>query len=190
MMPLSKSFALTNSGSLFSTYQSYIEPLIGKIVTGSVSIRKIHQKDNNEVRVMIQKILIRKGGIGTDQYYFDEELSDLSGSYNEPGGCFYVMLYNGEIVGCIGMKPSQEDQQIAEIKKFYFLSKNADEEGHENGLIQTIKSRAYQMGFKSCFITIEQRDITTLDMFEKNGFHQIPAGSNYTSNSIRLQYEF
>ena len=68
MTPLTKTLALRKPG-LFSAYQNYIEPVIGRIVTGSVSLRKIQRKDNDEVRALIQRVLIRKGGVGADIIY-------------------------------------------------------------------------------------------------------------------------
>ncbi|HCX22984.1 MAG: hypothetical protein CMB80_18385 [Flammeovirgaceae bacterium] len=187
MTPLTKTLALRKPG-LFSAYQNYIEPVIGRIVTGSVSLRKIQRKDNDEVRALIQRVLIRKGGVGADNYLYDEELNDIHESYSQDGSSFYVMMYGGEIVGCIGLHRSSEDHNAAQIKKFYFISKNSDE-GHENGLIQSIKSRAYQLGYASCFITVEERDLTTIDRFEENGFQREPAGTGYSRN-VRLVHHF
>ena len=51
------------------------------------------------------------------QQNYDEEILHLEEKYGPPKGQIYLVLVDGELAGCVGMKPS--DDSHAELKRLY-----------------------------------------------------------------------
>ena len=56
-------------------------------------------------------------GVNLDYQGFEEELRDLPGKYAPPSGTLVLAFNDGELVGCVGVRPI--DDEIAEMKRLY-----------------------------------------------------------------------
>jgi GNAT superfamily N-acetyltransferase len=59
-------------------------------------------------------------GVNLDYQGFDEELRDLPGSYAPPAGTLLLARNEGDVVGCVGVRPI--DERTAEMKRLYVRS--------------------------------------------------------------------
>lgn len=56
-------------------------------------------------------------GVNLDYQGFDEELRELPGSYAPPAGTLLLARNDGEVVGCVGVRPI--DERTAEMKRLF-----------------------------------------------------------------------
>ena len=56
-------------------------------------------------------------GVNLDYQGFEDELRDLPGSYAPPAGTLLLARNDGDVVGCVGVRPI--DERTAEMKRLY-----------------------------------------------------------------------
>ncbi|MGD2272029.1 MAG: GNAT family N-acetyltransferase [Desulfobacterales bacterium] len=54
---------------------------------------------------------------GLDFQNFQEELTNLPGEYEPPGGCLFIAMSNDEPVGCVGLR--RLENTVCEMKRLY-----------------------------------------------------------------------
>lgn len=54
-----------------------------------------------------------------EQQNYDEEIAHLEDKYGLPKGRIYLVYVDGELAGCVGMKPSDDRFEYAELKRLY-----------------------------------------------------------------------
>ncbi|WP_420319203.1 GNAT family N-acetyltransferase [Ekhidna sp.] len=134
--------------------------------TGTYSVKKLSPKDNADAKLFIQKELVKRGGIGLDHLYYDEELLDLHSSYGAKGKFFWILKFEGEIVGTLGLV-IHSDKREAVINKFYVKN---DIKDHAQSLIKIALSMAKKSGCRACNISLSQREEQLQKLFEKASF--------------------
>ena len=86
-----------------------------------VIIRPIEEKDNKEIAALIRKVFEEFDAPKTESVYSDPLTDRLFQSfYQHPRTGYWVVEYNGSIVGGCGFYPTEGlDTDCAEIVKFY-----------------------------------------------------------------------
>ena len=169
-----------------NTYHSIVGTLFDKIsnINGTFNLRKVQPSDNSMVRGLIQRLIIKKGGIGLDNLYYDPELIDIYESYDRPGSTFEVLTYHNEVIGTIGLRPGSSSIKSCELQKLYVDSEFGTQ-GHERELIQLALSRATDMGYVQCFIEIDYQEVALEQILLDEGFEQVES-----RGKRRLVYKF
>ena len=111
-------------------------------------------------------------GKSLDQQNYDDEIAHLEDKYGPPRGRFYLLYLNGELAGCVGMKPL--DETCAELKRLYI---RPEYRGKKRGeyLIRRILSDAKQEGYQYVRLDTLPPLKTALELYRRIGFYEIPA---------------
>jgi putative acetyltransferase len=82
----------------------------------AVEIREAQPAEFPAVRELIEEYV---AALGVDLSFqeIDAELGDLVATYGPPGGRILVGLVDGEIAGCVALRPLEED--CCEMKRLY-----------------------------------------------------------------------
>ena len=106
------------------------------------------------------------------QQNYDEEISHLEEKYAPPRGRFYLLCVNGDVAGCVGMKPI--DETCAELKRLYI---RPEYRGKKRGeyLTRRILSDAKQEGYQYVRLDTLPPLKTALELYRRIGFYEIPA---------------
>ena len=157
----------TFTGALLSTFSTR---------NGQYKMRKIKPNDDLQVRELIQKILLERGGLGIESLYYDRELISISDHYRDEKSRFKVLTYKGAIVGTIGIGATSNADTCV-IKKLY-VHKDSRNKGFGKVLFTQALKQAFHFGYKYCDVAIELRNEDFYSFLLKNGFKELPHTSD------------
>jgi len=104
---------------------------------------------------------------------FDEELAKLPGSYAPPQGRLLLAEYEGELAGCVALRPLEPG--IGEMKRLYLLPKFRGK-GLGRANAEHLIAEARQIGYRSMRLdTVEPVMKDAVAMYRRLGFREIPA---------------
>lgn len=120
----------------------------------------------------------RSLGIDLSFQDFEQELSALPGKYAPPQGRLYLAFMEGEVAGCIALRPFQGDQ--CEMKRLYVRPKFR---GQNLGRLLAIKviDEARQIGYSQMFLDTLPMMAAAQTLYRSLGFQPI---SPYCPNPI------
>jgi len=103
---------------------------------------------------------------------FDQELDTLPGTYGPPGGTLLLAEVNGQPVGCVGVRPFEND--ICEMKRLYV---EPDARGLQVGrrLARASIQAARQMGYRTMRLDTVGSMGEAIVLYRSLGFQQISA---------------
>lgn len=103
------------------------------------------------------------------QQNYDEEILHLEEKYGPPKGQIYLVLVDGELAGCVGMKPS--DDSHAELKRLYvrpaFRGRNLGET-----LTRRIMDDARKAGYRYLRLDTLPGLKSALKLYRRLGFRE------------------
>lgn len=104
------------------------------------------------------------------QQNYDEEILHLEEKYAPPKGQIYLVFVDGELAGCVGMKPS--DDNHAELKRLYvrpaFRGRNLGET-----LTRRIMDDARKAGYRYLRLDTLPGLKSALKLYRRLGFREI-----------------
>lgn len=104
------------------------------------------------------------------QQNYDEEILHLKEKYAPPKGQIYLVFVDGELAGCVGMKPS--DDSHAELKRLYvrpaFRGRNLGET-----LTRRIMDDARKAGYRYLRLDTLPGLKSALKLYRRLGFREI-----------------
>ena len=116
--------------------------------------------------VLVEPIFTRS----LDQQNYAEEIARLEEKYLPPRGSIYLVYVDGELAGCVGMKPS--DAESAELKRLYvrpaFRGRNLGEL-----LTCRIMDDARAAGYRKLRLDTLPGLKTALALYRRLGFREI-----------------
>ncbi|WP_024469019.1 GNAT family N-acetyltransferase [Treponema pedis] len=118
---------------------------------------------------------------------YDEEISDLEKKYGIPNGRLYLLYYDEELAGCIGLR--KIDNKNCEMKRLYirqkFRGKNLG-----NILVEKIIKEARDIGYSYMLLDTLPFLKTAIKLYEKYGFYRIESYNNSPmDNSIFMKLD-
>jgi len=111
-------------------------------------------------------------GLNLDFQGFEEELATLPGSYSSPLGCLFLARVDGEIAGCIGLRPHTESE--GEVKRLY-LDPSFRGKGVARQLVSQVIEAASQIGYATLVLDTLASMKPAIALYESFGFERIPA---------------
>jgi putative acetyltransferase len=146
-------------------------------------IRAIKVLDNPVVETIIKKVMTEYDCVGEGYSINDPEVSDMFGTYNNPGSAFFVVEYDGKVIGCAGIAPlSSGDSDTCELRKMYFLS-DARGLGLGQKMLDTCLSEAKKLKYKKCYLETVDRMNRAKKLYLKNGFKPLTSNMGQTGHS-------
>ncbi|MDN3596615.1 GNAT family N-acetyltransferase [Zunongwangia endophytica] len=138
-----------------------------------LKIREIQQQDNQQVKKVIQQVLVELGVPKVGTAYEDKALEDMTAEYNAQRKAYFVIEENNKIIGCcgIGPLPGFEDE-ICELQKMYFLPE-ARGKGLGAQMMETCLKFGKSQGYKKCYIETLPYMKDACKLYKKTGFEEL-----------------
>ncbi|HCO7567594.1 GNAT family N-acetyltransferase [Escherichia fergusonii] len=143
-------------------------------VVQSINLRRISAEDNAAIAHVIRQVSAEYG-LTADKGYTvaDPNLDELYQVYSQPDHAYWVVDYNGEVVGGGGIAPlTSSDSDICELQKMYFLPAIRGK-GLAKKLALMAMDHAREMGFKRCYLETTAFLTEAIALYEHLGFQHI-----------------
>ncbi len=136
-------------------------------------IRPIQEKDNPLVAKLIRKVLedLNVPKVGTA--YADPSLDFMFQNYNEEGSIYFIIDYEGTIMGGAGIAPlANYEGNVCELQKMYFLPQAR---GHGWGelMINRCLNFAREYGYDQCYLETMTYMRAAQELYKKYGFEYL-----------------
>ena len=106
---------------------------------------------------------------------YDDELKHLEKKYGLPYGRLYLVYYNNEVAGCIGLK--KIDKKNCEMKRLYVRPKFRGKQIGEQ-LIEKIIKAAKEIGYSYMLLDTLPFLKGAIYLYKKYGFYEIARYNN------------
>ncbi|MDR0733753.1 MAG: GNAT family N-acetyltransferase [Dysgonamonadaceae bacterium] len=100
----------------------------------------------------------------------DDELTNFPQKYKEPDGTFIIAKYNGNVVGCVGLK--KLDENICEIKRL-FVNDKYKGKGIGKKLVAIIIEEAKHKNYRRMRLDTLKTMESALKIYYENNFYEI-----------------
>ena len=105
-----------------------------------------------------------------DIQHYDKEIEQLETKYGFPYGRLYLLYYNNELAGCIGLR--KIDKQNCEMKRLYVRPKFRGKH-LGNQLIQQIIEDARKIGYSYMLLDTLPFLKSAIHLYKEHGFYEI-----------------
>lgn len=138
-----------------------------------MEIREIQEKDNQQVKEVVRKVLVEMGVPKVGTAYEDESLEDMYSEYDKPGMAYFVAEDNGKIIGGAGIAPLEgADPDICELQKMYFLPE-ARGRGIGAEMMESCLEYARSQGFRQCYLETLPYMENARKLYGRSGFRSL-----------------
>ena len=136
--------------------------------------------DTEEVPAVRALLREYAGGVGVplDFQDFDREVAELPGAYAPPRGALLVARANGELAGCVALRPLDGD--VCEMKRL-FVRASARGSGLGERLAVAIVAEARRLGYARMRLDTLPSMGAAQSLYERLGFRDI---APYTDNPV------
>lgn len=149
---------------------------------GQLIIREIEEKDNPQVKKVVQSVLVEMGVPKVGTAYEDKSLEDMDGTYEPERMKYFVVEENGNIIGGAGIAPlAGEEENICELQKMYFLPV-ARGRGVGTLMMNTCLEYARSQGFKQCYLETLPYMEHARKLYARTGFESIKSSLGNTGH--------
>ncbi|MFV8454523.1 bifunctional helix-turn-helix transcriptional regulator/GNAT family N-acetyltransferase [Vibrio owensii] len=162
--------------------ETYLKGLTKVCQAEEYVLRPLTKADNSQVADVIRKVSAEYG-LTADKGYgvADPTLDDMYSVYDQQGAAYWVVEYQGEIVGGGGFAPLAGEPNVCELQKMYFLPQTR---GH--GLAKRIVSLSLQLakqfGYQQCYLETTECLREAVGLYEKLGFEHLDAPLGQTGH--------
>lgn len=146
-------------------------------------IRKIEKEDNQGVAQLIRAVFdeLKIPKVGTA--YADPYLDLMFEEYSKSRSAYFVVEFQGEIVGCAGVAPLEnEDPSICELQKMYFLPETRGRGIGSQMMAECLQS-AKDFGFEHCYLETMPFMHDAQKLYKKVGFEYIDVPMGCTGHT-------
>ncbi|MFK8039526.1 MAG: GNAT family N-acetyltransferase [Crocinitomicaceae bacterium] len=136
----------------------------------NIEIRKVKASDNLELATIIRTIFIEHNAPKEGTVYSDPTTDNLSKLFGTLNSELFVVLENGEILGCCGIYPTKGlPENCVEIVKFY-ITKKGRGKGYGRQLYQACEKRAIELNYTQLYLESTSEFAAAIGMYKKLGF--------------------
>lgn len=136
-------------------------------------IRKVAQKDNKELELIIKNTIVEFGLPKTGTAYEDTDTLAMFEAYQKENEVYFVIEINHEIIAGGGIKAlANSNGKTCELQKMYMLPK-ARGKGFGKKLFNKCLQAAKELGYKQCYLESDPRMKSAINLYEKNGFKHL-----------------
>lgn len=143
-------------------------------MNNTITLRKIHRDDNQELAEIIRSVLSEHGVARPGTVFTDPTTDALYQLFQTPRSVYWVVEVDGKLYGGCGVFPTEGlPDGCAELVKFYV---SASQRGTGLGklLMQKCFESAVELGYTQLYLESFPELAKAVGMYEKAGFHTIP----------------
>ncbi|AXB32467.1 GNAT family N-acetyltransferase [Vibrio campbellii] len=162
--------------------ETYLKGLTKVCQAEEYFLRPLTKADNSQVADVIRKVSTEYG-LTADKGYgvADPTLDDMYSVYDEQGAAYWVVEYQGEIVGGGGFAPLAGEPNVCELQKMYFLPQTRGH-GLAKRIVALSLQLAKQFGYQQCYLETTECLREAVGLYEKLGFEHLDAPLGQTGH--------
>ena len=135
-----------------------------------MKIREVIRSDNPHLAIVIRRVLKEMKVPLKGTAYADRELDNMYQAYSIPRSRYFVVEFNGQILGGAGIMPLNKGaKNICELQKMY-LDPKARGKGLGTNLLELCLSFARENNFSLCYLETMPYMLDAQELYRKNGF--------------------
>lgn len=145
-----------------------------------MQLRPIAPQDNPATAELVRAVLTEYGANRPGFAWQDPELDNLSAAYAGKHSAYFVLEYEGQIVGAGGYAPFDcELARCGELQKMY-LYPQARGKGWGRQLIEFLIDDMQRQGFRHCYLETLASMREAVRLYEQQGFQRLqkPLGNS------------
>ena len=162
--------------------ETYLKGLTKVCQAEEYVLRPLTKADNSQVADVIRKVSAEYG-LTADKGYgvADPTLDDMYSVYDQQGAAYWVVEYQGEIVGGGGFAPLAGEPNVCELQKMYFLPQTRGH-GLAKRIVALSLQLAKQFGYQQCYLETTECLREAVGLYEKLGFENLDAPLGQTGH--------
>ena len=162
--------------------ETYLKGLTKVCQAEEYVLRPLTKADNSQVANVIRKVSAEYG-LTADKGYgvADPTLDDMYSVYDQQGAAYWVVEYQGEIVGGGGFAPLAGEPNVCELQKMYFLPQTRGH-GLAKRIVALSLQLAKQFGYQQCYLETTECLREAVGLYEKLGFEHLDAPLGQTGH--------
>ncbi|ELU50564.1 bifunctional helix-turn-helix transcriptional regulator/GNAT family N-acetyltransferase [Vibrio campbellii] len=162
--------------------ETYLKGLTKVCQAEEYVLRPLTKADNSQVADVIRKVSAEYG-LTADKGYgvADPTLDDMYSVYDQQGAAYWVVEYQGEIVGGGGFAPLAGEPDVCELQKMYFLPQTRGH-GLAKRIVALSLQLAKQFGYQQCYLETTECLREAVGLYEKLGFEHLDAPLGQTGH--------
>ncbi|WP_440885153.1 bifunctional helix-turn-helix transcriptional regulator/GNAT family N-acetyltransferase [Vibrio campbellii] len=162
--------------------ETYLKGLTKVCQAEEYVLRPLTKADNSQVADVIRKVSAEYG-LTADKGYgvADPTLDDMYSVYDQQGAAYWVVEYQGEIVGGGGFAPLAGESNVCELQKMYFLPQTRGH-GLAKRIVALSLQLAKQFGYQQCYLETTECLREAVGLYEKLGFEHLDAPLGQTGH--------
>ena len=146
--------------------------------------REIKPSDNPAIARIIRQVLEALGVPKTGSSYADPLLDDLYTYYNNDRSVYYVIDYEGAVVGGAGITPLENYAgNVCELQKMYF-DPAIRGKGIGGRLLEKCLESAVDVGFEACYLETMPYMKAAQTLYQRFGFEYLEDRMGDTGHSV------
>ncbi|MDF2156046.1 bifunctional helix-turn-helix transcriptional regulator/GNAT family N-acetyltransferase [Vibrio sp. CAU 1672] len=162
--------------------ETYLKGLTRVCQADEFVLRPLSKADNPQVAEVIRRVSAEYG-LTADKGYgvADPTLDDMYSVYDQQGAAYWVIEYQGEIVGGGGFAPLAGEPDVCELQKMYFLPQTRGH-GLAKRIVALSLQLAKQLGYQQCYLETTECLKEAIGLYEKLGFEHLAAPLGQTGH--------
>lgn len=143
-----------------------------EIIAG-FNLRPIQPQDNPSIAEVIRQVSAEHG-LTEDKGYgvADPTLDDMYSVYSQDNAMYWVIEYQGKVVGGGGFAPLAGKPEVCELQKMYFLEQTRGH-GLAKRIVALSLKLAKQQGYKQMYLETTECLDAAIKLYESLGFEHL-----------------
>ncbi|UTT83832.1 bifunctional helix-turn-helix transcriptional regulator/GNAT family N-acetyltransferase [Vibrio pelagius] len=153
--------------------EAYLKGLTKVCQADEFVLRPMTQADNSQVAKVIRQVSAEHG-LTADKGYGvgDPTLDDMYSVYAQDNAMYWVIEYQGKIVGGGGFAPLAGKPEVCELQKMYFLEQTRGQ-GLAKRIVALSLQLAKQQGYKQMYLETTECLGAAIKLYESLGFEHL-----------------
>lgn len=145
-------------------------------------LRPARSGDAAALAAIIRTVMPELGACGPGFAINDPEVNDIPATYGRPRSAYFVVEWNGEVVGGGGVAPLEGAAAgTCELRKMYFLPK-ARGLGLGRKMLERCLAAAKEIGFSRCYLETLKGMTAAKRLYESSGFKPLRSPKGATGH--------